>query len=147
MEDTSVSLISGEMFSHSPLKYPKVCSIGFKPGHSFHFFSSLETLASFRQCALAHDHAGIFLFCQASGDCESSCQTVFGISTGIHGAIYKYHHTPTSVLHCQDYAFSGSPGQVYAKPAGPHLRLTHLSWSHLAKERSPNIHQPSLRVL
>uniref|UniRef100_A0A0E9WNI2 Uncharacterized protein n=1 Tax=Anguilla anguilla TaxID=7936 RepID=A0A0E9WNI2_ANGAN len=43
----------------------------------------------------------------------------FGISTGIHGAIYKchlpntfcthaapYHHTPTSVLHCRDYAFT-----------------------------------------
>ena len=76
----------------------------------------------------------------------------FGTSTGIHGDIYQYKcHLPTPfvLIHPNTTTLSphftlglalelcihcGSPGQVHAKHVGPHLSLTNLSRSHLAKE-------------
>ena len=134
-------------------KIPQRCSIGFRwhtwPGHSVNFFFfTLETLAWFWQCDLDCYHAGIFLFCQASGDWESSCQPVFWY-IHMHSWCHLYMSSPQHLWHScspisSHYHLCGSllrpcihcggPGQVHTKHAGPHLSQSHflLDWRQVS---------------
>ena len=120
MEDTSVTHISGEMFlveglycSISLFKIPQMCWMSHTwPGHSFHRNSCMFFAVCFGLCTCWNIYSSAKLL-ETKNDLVSQC---VGISIDIHGAIYKCHlpsthaapchHTPTSVLHCWDYAFT-----------------------------------------